>query len=155
MTNLALVYFHYLGVALLFATLIAELLQFRPDLGPAEHTRLVRVDLAYGAAAVLVLVTGLARVFLPGKGPMFYFDNLSFHALGAVFLAAALLSLYPTRQIMLRRRALRTGDDTPLAAHVARRIRRILWAELLLLLLALWLAVLMARGIGPSLGIRS
>lgn len=154
MSELVLAYLHSLGVGLLFAALFAELLLFRPDLGLAEHARVVRVDLGFGAAAALVLVTGVARVFLSGKGTAFYFDNLSFHALGTVFLVAALLSFYPTRQFMRRRQALRAGNTAPLSGRVTRRIQRILWTELLLLLLALWLAVLMARGIGISLGIK-
>jgi uncharacterized membrane protein len=66
--------------------------------------------------------------------------------MGAAFLAAALLSLYPTRIFLVRRRALRAGRMEPLASATATRLVRIQYAELALLLLALWLAVVMARG---------
>lgn len=148
MTGILVAYLHFLGVAGLFAALAAELLLFRPDLSLGEQRRLALLDLAYGGIAALVLVTGVARMFLTGKGTGFYFGNPVFHLMGGLFLAAALLSLYPTRKFVARWRALRAGRGAPLAAAVAARIRRILWAELALLTLAMLAAVLMARGVG-------
>lgn len=147
MSTLLVVYLHYLGVVALFALLFAQILLFRPDLALAEQRRLVFLDLAYGAAATLVLLTGLARALLSGAAPGFYFTNPSFHLMGAAFLAAALLSLYPTRRFIVRWRALRGADRAPLSSEVSARIVRIQLAELALLLAALWLAVLMARGL--------
>ncbi|HCU53767.1 MAG TPA: DUF2214 domain-containing protein [Gammaproteobacteria bacterium] len=140
------VYLHFLGVVTLFALLFAQILLFRPDLTQSGQQQLVALDLAYGAAATLVLITGLARVFAGGPGPGHYFGMLAFHFMGAAFLAAALLSLYPTRIFLVRRRALRAGRMEPLASATATRLVRIQYAELALLLLALWLAVVMARG---------
>lgn len=151
MSAALLAYFHFLGVVALFAMLFAERLLFRGDLPLVEHRRLVMIDLSYGAAATLVLVTGLVRVFTSTKGTNFYFGNPVFHGMGAAFLVAALLSLYPTRRLIVRWRALRAGGATPLDDGASRRIRAILSLEMLLLLLALLLAVLMARGIGLGL----
>jgi len=147
MTLMTLViYLHFLGVVALFALLFAQILLFRPGLTlPAQH-QLVVLDLAYGVAATLVLVTGLVRVFAGGPGPAHYFSMPAFHLMGAAFLAAALLSLYPTRCFLVRRRALRTGRMESLASAVAERVVRIQYTELALLLVALWLAVVMARG---------
>jgi putative membrane protein len=147
-TGILVAYLHFLGVAGLFAALTAELLLFRPDLDLAAQRRLALLDLGYGGVATLVLVTGIARMFLTGKGVGFYFGNPVFHLMGGLFLLAALLSLYPTRKFVARWRALRIGRSEPLSALVAMRIRRILWVELVLLALAMWAAVLMARGVG-------
>lgn len=148
MTGVLLAYLHFVAVVALFALLAAEMLLFRPDLALAEQRRLVFVDLAYGAVVTAVLLTGIARMFATGKGLGFYFGNLVFHAMGAAFLAAALLSFYPTRRFIVRWRGLRAGATTAFDRPVATRIRRIFAAELALLLLALLGAVLMARGIG-------
>jgi putative membrane protein len=148
MSGVLLAYLHFLGVAALFATLFGEWLLFRPDLAPAEQRRLVFTDLAYGAAATVVLVTGILRLFVTGKGLSFYFGNLAFHAMGACFLLAALLSFYPTRRFLVRWRAQRAGTVAALEPAVATRIRRILHIEMAMLPLALLGAVLMARGIG-------
>lgn len=148
MTGILIAYLHFLGVTGLFAALTAELLLFRPDLALAEQRRLAVLDLAYGGIATLVLLTGIWRLFLTGKGTGFYFGNPVFHLMGALFLVAALLSLYPTRRFVARWRALRRGNSEPLAARTAARIRRILWVELVLLAAAMLAAVLMARGVG-------
>jgi putative membrane protein len=148
MTGVLLAYLHFVAVAALFALLTAEMLLFRPDLALPEQRRLVFVDIAYGAVAAVVLLTGIARLFATGKGLGFYFGNIVFHGMGAAFLAAALLSLYPTRRFIVRWRGLRAGAVAAFDGLVASRIRRIFAAELALLLLALLAAVLMARGIG-------
>lgn len=148
MTGILVAYLHFLGVAGLFAALVAELLLFRRDLALPGQRRLAVLDLAYGGIATLVLLTGIWRLFLAGKGTDFYFGNPVFHLMGALFLMAALLSLYPTRRFVARWWALRAGRSEPLTAAVGARIRRILWIELVLLAAAMLAAVLMARGIG-------
>lgn len=148
MTSALVAYFHFLGVVALFAMLFAEILLFRADLNLPAQRRLVIVDIVYGVAATLVLVTGVLRVYGPGVTPAQYFKNPAFHLMGAAFLVAALLSFYPTRRFLVRLRRLRGGDTTALDGTTAGRIERILYAELALLLIALWFAVLMARGIG-------
>lgn len=142
------VYLHFIGVAALFSLLFAEWLLYRPDLVPAEHKRLVMIDLSYGVSATLVLLTGLVRVFASGTGAGFYFRNPAFHLMGAAFLAAAVLSFYPTRNFLRRHKALQAGERAALDAETGNRIQKIIYAEFALLLLALLLAVLMARGIG-------
>ncbi len=148
MTELFLIYLHYLGVVALFALLFAQILLFRADLSASAHRQLVFLDLAYGVAATLVLVSGLLRVFAYGPGPGHYFQSPAFHLMGAAFLAAALLSFYPTRRFLVRWRAQRAGNVAPLPEAVTVRIVRVQYAEFALLLLALWCAVLMARGPG-------
>jgi len=149
MTELFLIYLHYLGVVALFSLLFAQILLFRANLSTTAHLQLVFLDLAYGMAATLVLVTGLLRVFVYGPGPGHYFQSLAFNLMGASFLVAALLSAYPTRRFILRWNVLRKGAAAaPLPELVAERIVRVQYTEFALLLLALWCAVLMARGSG-------
>ena len=143
-------YLHFVGIVALFALLFAEWLLYRPDLAPAEHKRLVTIDLSYGVAATLVLITGLVRVFTAGTGPGFYFKNPAFHFMGAAFLAAAVLSFYPTRNLLRRHKAMQAGERAAMDAGTSARIGKIFYAEFGLLLLAMLLAVLMARGVGYS-----
>jgi len=141
-------YLHFLGIVALFAALFAEILLFRRDLERFAQRQLVVIDIVYGVAATMVLVTGLLRVYGPGVVPAQYFRNPAFHIMGAAFLAAVLLSFYPTRRFLVRLREFRAGPAAPYSAVVATRIERILLIEMALLLIALWFAVLMARGIG-------
>jgi len=143
-------YLHFVGVVALFMFLFAEWLLYRPDLASGGQRKLVVIDLSYGVAATLVLLTGLVRVFASGTGPSFYLKNPAFHLMGAVFLIAAVLSFYPTRQFLRRYKALRNGDLAEQAPATSARIRQIMVIEFGLLLLALLLAVLMARGVGAG-----
>lgn len=59
---------HYLSIFILFALLTAEHLLFKPVLDATSARRLLRVDIAYGISAGLVLATGATRVLWYGKG---------------------------------------------------------------------------------------
>ena len=76
----------------------------KQELTAAEARTLQRLDIIYGGAAVLVLVTGIMRMYLE-KGTTYYLHNGAFHALLGVFVVVALLSIYPT-VVFLRWRAL-------------------------------------------------
>src|SRR5450830_855548 len=64
---------HLLAILTLVVFLSSEAALCRPEwLNAAVVERLPRVDLFYGLAVVLVLITGLARVFLGIKGAAWY-----------------------------------------------------------------------------------
>jgi putative membrane protein len=90
-----------------------------------------------GISATLLLVVGLVRVFWFEKGAAYYFQNAAFLAKLGLFIAVALLSIYPTIRFI-------KGVD----AASAPRIRRILHLELAGVVLILLFAALMADGIG-------
>jgi putative membrane protein len=82
------------------------------------------------------------RVFYFEKGAAFYFQNGAFIAKMALFVAVALLSIYPTLKFL----SWRKGIDVSSVPT----IRRILHLELVGVVLILLCAALMARGIGFS-----
>jgi len=139
------IYLHYLGYAVLVSALVLELFVLRPDLDAAAARRLALADLAYGLAAVLMLVTGLLRVFAGSKPAQYYAHNYLFHLKVTLFLAIAVLSIYPTVRFVKQRRL----PDGARAAYPP-AVRRLVTAELVLALLLPLLAVLMARGYGFS-----
>lgn len=144
MTEALVTYFHYLGFMMLFATLVAQHLLFVTEASPQQIKRLFILDGLYGAAAILVLLTGLAKVFWVGKPAIFYAQNGLFHAKVSLFVLVALLSVWPTVQfIKARRLSLRSPAQTliPLPGSI-RLIQRI---ELVAVLLLPLLAVFMAR----------
>jgi putative membrane protein len=81
-------------------------------------------------------------VFYFEKGAAFYFQNGAFLAKMVLFVAVALLSIYPTLKFL----AWRKGID----ASAVPTIRRLLHLELVGVVLILLCAALMARGIGFS-----
>src|SRR3546814_13232698 len=70
---------------------------------------LVRIDRIYGIAALLVFVTGLARVWDGGKGADYYWHNGMFHGVIGLFVLAALISVMPTLRFMRWRKAVDAG----------------------------------------------
>ena len=148
---LALVsYAHLLGVMLMVAALAAEfiLLGGRLDL---QRARLIaRADLLLGAAAALVLLSGLIRLLYLGKGPAFYGDNPLFHVKMGLFVLIALLSVYPTVQMLSWRPVIRTGETPAVGDARLRRMRRLVAAELAVLAVIPLLAAFVAMGVGLS-----
>jgi putative membrane protein len=140
-------YLHYLSIVLLVGFLTAELAVCRSPLAPAQVRQLPRLDIAFFAAALLALGTGLLRLFFYAKGVGFYLPNPAFIVKMALYVTIALISIVPTRRFIAWRRAVEAGGAPPDATAVA-RVRRLLHLELALGALMPLAAVLMARGIG-------
>ena len=113
----------------------------RLPLDPANARRLAFADMVVGISAGVLIVVGLLRVFHFEKGCAFYLHNAAFIAKMALFVAVALLSIYPTLKFLSWRKG---GVD----ATAVPAIRRILHLELVGVVLILLCAALMARGIG-------
>jgi putative membrane protein len=143
MPDILVHYLHYLGFALLLAALAVELALHRSTVDGTTARRLARIDALYGTAVLLMLATGLLKVFYYGKPPSYYGHNFVFHIKLTVFLLVVLLSLVPARQFFRARRTPPHGQAT-----YGRLVRPILWVELGLLLLLPLLGVMMARGFG-------
>jgi putative membrane protein len=135
-----LAFLHHLAAFTMVAALVVEFVLIRGELNPAAARRLARADMVYGLSATALLVIGLLRVFYFEKGAGYYFQNAAFIAKLAIFVAIALLSIYPTVKFI----SWRKGIDT--AALPA--LRRIVHLELIGVVLILLFAALMADGVG-------
>ncbi|AWL00493.1 DUF2214 family protein [Stutzerimonas stutzeri] len=145
-------YLHHLAILLLFGLLLLEHQLLRQPLTLARARSLFRIDIAFGITAAAVLASGLARAILYGKGLDYYLNNSLFHAKVGLFVAVAVLSIYPTLTFLRWRPALAAGQAPVLADGTARWVRLSLRLELLLLALIPLLAALMARGFGVKPG---
>jgi hypothetical protein len=67
-----------------------------------------------GAAAGILLVVGLLRVFFFEKGADYYFHSHAFMTKFSIFIAVALLSIVPTLEFLSWRKALR-ARKTPIS----------------------------------------
>lgn len=141
-------YLHFVAIFLLFALLVLEHQLFRLPLNFKRARSLFRVDLAFGIAAGLVLITGAARAMRYGKGLDYYLNNSFFHAKVGLFVAVALLSIFPTVTFLRWRPALKAGQVPLITPTAARWVKGVIRIELLALLLLPLLATLMARGFG-------
>ena len=135
-------FLHHVAAFTLVAAIAVEFVLIRQPIDPANARRLGLADMVVGISAGVLLVVGLLRVFYFEKGAAFYFQNGAFIAKMVLFVAVALLSIYPTLKFL----AWRKGID----ASSVPTIRRILHLELVGVVLILLCAALMARGIGSG-----
>lgn len=139
---------HYISILMLFGFLFGELLLWRTGISERNVRTLLVLDMAYGLAALAVLVSGIARAGWTDKGWDFYLSNPWFHGKVTLFILIGLLSLYPTKVFLSWRKAVKAGKVPEIDPTLQRNLRGVLVAEIHLLLLLPILAALMARGVG-------
>jgi len=144
---LTLAWFHYLAMMILAAALIAEHLLFspRPDLAIAR--KIVVVDVIYGISLLIVLLTGLGRLFHGGKGALFYMQNAAYHTKFTLFVIMAAVWIYPAIKFFGWRRTLKGGGVPSMSDPEARRVLMAIRIQLLILVFLPLLAAMMARGV--------
>jgi putative membrane protein len=113
-------------------------------LDEAGWRRLLAADNAWGLAALLWISSGLARVFLGGKEPAFYWGNGFFWVKMAMFGLIFALELSPMMTFIRVRQARRKGLALPRFSPEA--YRRINSAELGLVIGIVFMAAFMSRG---------
>ncbi len=136
-------YLHYLGFALLTAALAMELLLHRNEVSGTTARRLARVDALYGAAALIVLATGLLKMTHFGKPVEYYGHNFIFHIKLTIFLVVFLLSILPSVQFFKARKAAPDGT-----VAYPKSVGILLKIEMVLLMIMPLLGVMMAQGYG-------
>lgn len=139
---------HHIAAFTLTACLIYEFVAYRKGLTVEEARRIQCVDLVYGIAAGLVVVVGLLRVYFFEKGSNYYFSNYVFWTKMALFTIVGLLSIYPTIRYIKWNPILAENKSPEIPEQEYRNIRLLLWLEMAGLVLILFAAPLMARGIG-------
>jgi len=140
-------FIHHLAAFLVVGTLMVELVVLKGDLTPTSARSVMRMDAAYGIAALVLLVVGFLRVFYTEKGAAYYFASGSFLTKLTLFIIVGLLSIYPTMTFLGWRKALREGRVPEFAAGTRRKVRVLIHIELTLLFVIMLMAVMMARGV--------
>jgi putative membrane protein len=132
----------------LVSALTVEVVLLAGEMSLSAARRLQRADAALGISAGVLLVVGVARVLYFEKGAAYYFHNAAFLGKFAVFIAIALMSIYPTVVFLSWRKATRVGQaPTPRPAQM-KILRRLVHGELAAVVLIVLFAAQMARGIG-------
>lgn len=143
-----LAFLHHAAAFVIVGVLTAELVLLGVELTPASARSLLRMDAAYGIAAVVLLIVGFGRVLYTEKGAAYYFHSIPFLVKITSFLIVGLISIYPTLKYLSWRGPLRAGKVPALDARVRRRLKMAVHIELTLLFVIVLCAAMMARGIG-------
>jgi len=139
---------HFLAFFVLTTTLVLQLGLLSDSISVATARRIRRADRVSGIAAILVLAFGFLRVYYFEKGADYYFDNTFFLIKLALFIAAALISSYPTVCYARWGPELKQEIAPEISASTLLRIRKIIHYELIGILGILICASLMAKGFG-------
>jgi putative membrane protein len=140
-------FIHHLAAFVVVGALMVELVVLRNDLTIQSARSVLRMDMAYGIAALVLLVVGFVRVFHTEKGSMYYFSSGPFLVKLTLFIAVGLLSIYPTLKFMGWRKALGEQRVPDFDVGTRRKVRMLIHVELTLILVIILMAIMMARGI--------
>lgn len=141
-------FLHHFAAFTLVCAIAIECVLIRDELTIERARTLLRTDIVAGIAAGFVLIVGVLRVLVFEKGAAFYFHNGFFIAKMIAFVTIALLTIYPTFEFLSWRKALQRGQRPFVEPRKIRRIRTLLQLELIGVVVLVFCAALMARGIG-------
>ena len=142
--------FHLLGLGLGLGAVLTRGNVLREPLTPQSLQRAFGADTLWGIAALLWVVTGVWRLTKLEKGTDYYFANHFFLAKMGLFVLILALEVWPMIVLIRWRIGLRRGLNVQDFAQppVARRMAMISHVEALLVVLMVFFAAAMARGLG-------
>jgi putative membrane protein len=143
-------FIHHLCFITIMLALFAEMLLLKQPLTLATARKIRTYDAVYGITAVFVVVIGSLRVMYFEKGPTYYMHSAPFMAKMALFIAVALISIYPTVTFLKWGKPLKQGTTPAVSNADACRLRLVIHLEASLLVLMILCAAMMAKGIGYS-----
>ncbi|SEJ51610.1 DUF2214 family protein [Paraburkholderia diazotrophica] len=140
---------HLLGYGFALASIIGRTRALRQLSGPADLSRVFLADTGWGITAIVLIVTGLMRVFGGfEKGADYYLHEPLFHIKMAALVLILILEVMPMMALIRWRIAVKQGDTPDLA--LAGRFARIGHWQSVLLIVMVFAASGMARGIGAA-----
>ncbi len=148
MGEIFLAYTHILGILIIFIALFVENMVISKEMTLKEMKRLAKADSWYGIGAIVMLITGFARIYLVGKPSDYYWSHHLFLIKLGIFTVAGLLSIYPTIQFIKVLKKLKADGITEFTWEEAPKFKGIIRFQLALLLSLPFLANMIARGMG-------
>lgn len=137
---------HLVAILTLVVFLSSEAALCRSEwMNAAVVRRLAKLDMIYGIAALVLLMTGIARIVWGAKGLTWYVSQPLFHLKMLLFFVMAILSLRPTFTIRRWLQTLNVAGTLPSPESV-RRARRWIMVQAHLIPVIAVIAVYWARG---------
>ena len=143
-------YGHFVSLAGVVATLVAERLTIKPNMTPEEEDFLAAADIGYGIFGALIAYTGYLRAVQYEKGFDFYSHEPLFWLKIAFVGIWGASSFFNTATIIRRAVDKRNGKFVPMGEKLANRMIQICNAELVAVGIIPLTATFMARGVGYS-----
>ncbi|MBQ0131740.1 MAG: DUF2214 family protein [Comamonas sp.] len=137
---------HLVAVLTLVVFLSSEAALCRIEwMNAAVVRRLAKLDMIYGITALVLLLTGIARIVWGAKGLTWYVSQPLFHLKVLLFVVAAVISLRPTFTIRQWLKALNVAGTLPQPESV-RFVRKWIMVQAHMIPVIAVIAVYWARG---------
>lgn len=138
-------YAHYVAIFALASVLVSELVLLLLTPSESGVRMLSAVDLWYGILSVVVIGTGIARVFIVPESAAYYGGLTAFWIKMSLFAAVGILSIPPSIRFARWKKVFKLGQGLPTAQAIG-STRLIVVAELIILAFIPLSAVFVARG---------
>ena len=137
---------HIVAILTLVVFLSSEAALCRMEwMNAAVVRRLAKLDMIYGLAALVLLLTGIARIVWGAKGLTWYVSQPLFHLKMLLFVIVGVLSLRPTFTIRKWLKALNVAGTLPTPESV-QFVRKWIMVQAHIIPLIAVIAVYWARG---------
>ena len=137
---------HLVAILTLVVFLSSEAALCRSEwMNAAVVRRLAKLDMIYGITALVLLLTGIARIVWGAKGLTWYVSQPLFHLKVLLFVVAAVISLRPTFTIRQWLKALNVAGTLPQPESV-RFVRKWIMVQAHMIPVIAVIAVYWARG---------
>jgi len=141
-------FLHHLLAFSMFGLVLTNHLLFKREMTLAEARKVKRLDKIYWFSVIGLVAIGVLRVGWMEKGTQFYMKNSYFHAKVGLFMLAIIISFIPTLKFTKWEPTLKEGKAPEISAAQSKLILMCFRAEMLLLVVAMYCAACMARGLG-------
>jgi putative membrane protein len=141
-------FLHHLMAFTLVAALAIEAMLLKEELTLSTARRVQIADMAYGVSAGALIAIGALRVFVYEKGASYYLHSTPFLIKIGTFLLVALLSIVPTVEFLSWAKQIRQGKLPAVDPARRDKLRMLIYAELVGVMIILLNAALMAKGVG-------
>ena len=141
-------YFHFIAAFGVVCSVVFEWVTFSRNPTLLEATKIQKADIIYGISAGLVLIFGFLRLFYFEKGSEYYFGNQFYYIKLYTFAVVGMISIYPTIRFFKWRKITKVGSSPIIDDVEFKIIQWILRIEVVGLLIMVFAASMMAKGIG-------
>lgn len=139
MTEVIIRYVHFIGIMLVFSTLISQHILITKEVRLSRLRKITAIDKNYRLSLASVLISGFLLLFLTDKSSSTYLTNIFFHLKIIVFLILIILAIFPTLFFLKQKNTFQ--KHTPIPQEVLFSIN----VEIVLLLLLPLLSGLSTR----------
>jgi putative membrane protein len=141
-------FLHHLLAFTLVAALAIEAVLLKEELTLSTARRIQIADMTYGASAGVLLAVGALRVFIFEKGAAYYLHSTPFLIKISTFMLVALLSIATTVEFLSWSKQIKQGRLPAVDPARRRKLRLVIYIEIVGIAIILLHAALMAKGVG-------